>query len=354
MKKEQKNNISKILVRNLFIVLSVIAIIFLFIIIISVLALKEGLFFKNEPQPVSALGNFILISFILFVLLMIFVYTHNRKIIKAIKSLEDATARVAKGDFKIQLPFTDDANINSYIYNFNKMVKELDGMQTLKEDFISNVSHEFKTPLSVIQSYTKALRKNNLDAKTKKQYEEVLDTNIKKLTNLTTNILNLSKLEHQEIVLDKKEFLLDEQIRQCIVSFEPEWSKKNIDFNLDLPKTTYYGSEDLIAQIWQNIIGNAIKFCNQDGKIDISITTKESEISVTITDNGIGMSEEVSNKIFEKFYQGDTSHSSEGNGLGLALVNRILKICKGKISIKSKENEGSTFTVNLPIEKETK
>ena len=186
-----------------------------------------------------------------------------------------------------------------------------------------------------------------MDSKTRKHYEEVLDSNIKKLTNLTSNILSLSKIENQQIVPDKTEFLLDEQIRQSILFLEPEWRKKNIDFNLSLPKTKIYGSAELLSQVWQNLIGNAIKFSNQDGKVSIEITQQESIVSVRISDNGIGMNEEIMKHIFDKFYQGDKSHTSEGNGLGLTLVSRILKISDGEISVSSKENKGTTFVVTL-------
>lgn len=351
MKKNKQRQISHVFIVNTLIIFCILIIVFLLMFVLSILAFQSGFIFRGKLNPFG-IYIFILCSF--FALVIYIFYLHNAKITNTIKDLELATDQVSKGNFKIQIPLTTDENINSFILNFNKMVRELNSMETLKEDFISNVSHEFKTPLSVIQSYSKALRDPNLDDATRKQYEEVLDNNIKKLTNLTSNILSLSRLEHQEIVLDKKEYLLDEQIRQTILDLEPEWSKKNIDLKLNLHKTKYYGSENLINQVWQNIINNAIKFSNTDGKISISISKQESDIIVTISDNGIGMSEDTINKIFDKFYQGDKSHSMEGNGLGLALVKRILNICNGEISVSSKENEGSTFVVTLHTNDETK
>ena len=188
-----------------------------------------------------------------------------------------------------------------------------------------------------------------MDKQTKEEYQEILNKNIVKLTNLTSNILCLSKIENQEIVPDKTEFLLDEQIRHCILSLEPKWQKKNIEFDLKLPKTTFYGSKDLLSQVWQNLIDNAIKFSGDNGKISISLTCNDETI-VRISDNGIGMNEETQKRIFDKFYQGDTSHSKDGNGLGLALVSRILKISNGEISVSSKENHGTTFVVTLKNE----
>ena len=349
--KKEKSNVSRIVFRNTLTILWVLILIFFTVITISILAFEAGFYLKQGQNPFKTFSYFLIVIFIIFAIVIYCIYRKNKKIINLIKKMEEATEEVAKGNFKIQLELCKDARINSFVNNFNKMVKELDNKETLQEDFISNVSHEFKTPLSVIQSYSKSLRRKGLDNNTKKQYEEILDSNIKKLTNLTSNILNLAKLENQEIILDKKEFLLDEQIRQTVVSFQPEWSKKNIEFDLNLPKTTYFGSEELISQIWQNIISNAIKYSFDDGKIKISLKLKEEEIFVSISDNGIGMSKEVCEKIFNKFYQADTSHSGEGNGLGLALVKRILKICDGDISVKSEANKGSTFIVKLKINK---
>jgi len=346
MKKKQ-NNMSRILFRNTLVVVSAFIIVLLFLITTCILAFETGMLFTGKEPRSSIMYSVLLIMVVLFVIAICIVCWKNYKIIKAIKSLEDVTEEVSRGNFKVEIEYTEDETINQFVRNFNNMVKELDSMETLKEDFISNVSHEFKTPLSVIKSYSKALSRDNLDKEIKKQYQEVLQNNIEKLTNLTSNILNLSKLENQEMVLDKKDFLLDEQIRQCIVSLQPSWSKKNIDFKLDLPSTTYHGSEELINQIWQNIIGNAIKFSHDNGEISISIIKSENDINVVIADNGVGMNEETCKKVFDKFYQGDTSHSGDGNGLGLALVSRIVKICDGDIKVESTLGKGTTFTVVL-------
>ena len=318
---------------------------FVFVIVISVLAFEAGILFGREINP---FGFFLLAMLLVFCLVFCYFYMHITKINDAIKDLEEATEKVAKGDFDVEVELTTNDDINSFIVNFNKMVRELDNMETLKEDFVSNVSHEFKTPLTVIQSYSRALQKPDLDPATRKAYGAILDQNIRKLTTLTTNILSLSRLENQEIALNKKNFLIDEQIRQCILSLEPQWNKKNICFRLDLPKTQFFGPEELLEQVWQNIIGNAIKFCNPDGEIEINISRNEDDLHIAISDNGIGMDEATCAKVFDKFFQGDTSHSIEGNGLGLALVKRIIKICDGLISVKSEPNKGTTFFITLP------
>ncbi len=347
--RSRKNKLSNVFIHNSFIILWTLLLVFVFVIVVSILAFEAGIIFGKEINP---FGVFLLAMLLVFCLVFCYFYHHITKINDAIKALEEATDRVAKGNFDVEVELTTNDDINSFIVNFNKMVRELDNMETLKEDFISNVSHEFKTPLTVIQSYSKALQNPELDPETRKAYGAVLDQNIRKLSTLTTNILSLSRLENQEIALNKKSFLIDEQIRQSILSLEPQWSKKNIEFKLDLPKTEFFGPEELIEQVWQNIIGNAVKFSNDGGEIAISISKTDDDVHIAISDNGIGMDEATAAKVFDKFYQGDTSHSSDGNGLGLALVSRIIKICGGLVSVKSEVGKGTTFFVTLPNSRE--
>ena len=271
----------------------------------------------------------------------------GKRITQPINNIKEATNKIAKGNFDVRIEPLKKSSLNELINNFNKMAEELKSIETLKSDFISSVSHEFKTPISVIQSYSKILRRKDLDAETRKEYEKVLDSNIQKLSNLTTNILSLSKIENQQITIDKSEYLLDEQIRQSILSLEPEWKEKQIDFDLDLPPTKYYGSKPLLEQVWQNLIGNAIKFSKKKGKVAISLKKENDTYIIKIKDNGIGMSADTQKHIFDKFYQGDTSRSEAGNGLGLAIVSKILELSNAKIGVESQEALGTTFTVVL-------
>ena len=344
MNNEESKKFSKLFLRNTLIIFVCLLISLILLLVFVYLSFELGFLTGKHNGPFYIILILFLISLFIASIISLF---GAKTITKPIQELMNATNEIMKGNFNIEVSEADHKEFNVFIQNFNKMARELKTNETLKNDFISNVSHEFKTPLSVIQSYSKSLRRNDLDSKTRKHYEEVLDSNIKKLTNLTSNILSLSKIENQQIVPNKTEFLLDEQIRQSILFLEPEWRKKNIDFNLSLPKTKIYGSAELLSQVWQNLIGNAIKFSNQDGKVSIEITQQESIVSVRISDNGIGMNEETMKHIFDKFYQGDKSHTSEGNGLGLTLVSRILKISDGEISVSSKENKGTTFVVTL-------
>ena len=310
----------------------------------NILGLQLEFFNLEETPPILTFSILLIISSVVGVGIS---FLLAKILTKPLQKLQNASEEISKGNFDVAIEPSKNPVLNDLIEDFNKMARELKSIETLKSDFISNVSHEFKTPLAVIQSYSKALRRKDLDDETRKKYEKVLDNNIKKLTNLTSNILNLSKIENQQMVIDKTNFLLDEQIRQSILTLEPEWSAKNIEFDLNLTKTIYNGSKELMSQVWQNLIGNAIKFSHDSGKISISIKKERGKIVVTITDEGIGMSEETLNHMYEKFFQGDNSRASVGNGLGLSLVSRIIAISEGEISATSKLGEGTTFTIIL-------
>lgn len=275
----------------------------------------------------------------------------GKTIIKPIKKMSDAFREVSNGNFAVRVP--EDERIDEILEmakQFNAMTYDLSHIETLRTDFVANVSHEFKTPISSIEGYATLLQNPALSEEKRLRYTQKILENSRRLSNLTSNILLLSKLENQEIVTDKTQFRLDEQIRKTILLLEDKWTKKNIEFNLDLPLQIYYGSEKLLEQVWYNIIDNAIKHSPTGGVIEIRVKNEQSFVSVEIKDRGEGMTEEVMKHIFEKFYQGDSSRKEEGNGLGLALVKRIINICNGKISVQSTHGYGSTFSVELPIE----
>lgn len=278
----------------------------------------------------------------------------NMYFFNPIKDLLDVTNRVAHGDFSVQLKEKTKKNgeiktneMATLTHHFNVMVNELDKNKTLKSDFISNVSHEFKTPLANIKGHAELI-KNCADKAQVDEYCDDIIEAVSNLTTLTSNILRLSKLENHAI-LQPNDFRLDEQIRQAIIILENKWTEKNINLNIDLDEVTIFYDEALFGQVWQNLISNAIKFTDNDGEINIMLKKYDDEAIFTIRDNGIGMSENVKSHIFEKFYQGDTSHAREGNGLGLALVKKILDNSHCRIEVESKEGEGSTFTVHIPI-----
>ncbi len=258
--------------------------------------------------------------------------------------------KASKGEFDIRINTPAKLQEISIMYeNFNLMMKELQSIETLRNDFVVSVSHEFKTPLSIIQGYVTLLQDENLSQDKKNLYiEKVLDS-CKRLSTMVGNILQISKLENQEVVSEKKEYLLDEQIRQVLLSLESKWSLKNLEFDLELPKTIIYANEALIYQIWFNIISNAIKFSYDHSIISIKLDCEENNVTVEIKDQGIGMSQSQISHIFEKFYQCDEAHKQEGNGLGLALVKRIIDLCNGSINVESREKKGSKFIITLPL-----
>ena len=274
----------------------------------------------------------------------------GKVIIEPIRRMEAAFRRVSEGDFSVRVPENERIDeIRDMAVQFNAMTYDLSHIETLRTDFVANVSHEFKTPISSIEGYATLLQNPSLSEEKRLHYTAKILENSRRLSNLTSNMLLLSKLENQEMVTDNRQFRLDEQLRRTILLLEDKWSRKNLGFELDLPLSMYYGSEKLLEQVWYNIIDNAVKHAPDGSTIDVRIRSADDAVTVEITDRGEGMTEEVMRHIFEKFYQGDSSRREEGNGLGLALVKRIVGICGGSISVVSSPGAGATFAVTLPV-----
>lgn len=299
-------------------------------------------------------GTIILIFISVSVVLgTIFSRFGGKRMIAPIIEISEATKQVAKGNFDIQLKEKTRAReVNIMAQNFQLMTQELANTETFHNDFIHNVSHEFKTPLSAIEGYATLLQSKTISPEKREAYIAKILFNTKRLTTLTGNILQLTRLENREITTEKTWFSLDEQIREDILLFEEEWNRKQLELDIDLRAVEYFGNSDMLSQVWQNLIGNAIKYVGDGGSIRIILRKEEGLVKVYVSDNGIGMSEDVKNRVFEKFFQGDTSHSSEGNGLGLTLAKRIVDLHGGTIGLSSKEGKGTTFTVSLPFEAE--
>ena len=254
---------------------------------------------------------------------------------KPMKELARAADKVAHGDFSVYIPPLHTSNRHDYLdlmfLDFNKMVAELGSIETMRTDFIADVSHEIKTPLSAIQSSTR------------------------RLSELITNILKLNKLESRQITPHLEFYDLCRQLSECALAFEPVWEEKGIEFNADLEdRTAVRADASLMELVWNNLLSNAFKFTEPGGTVTLRQTADEHFVSVTVSDTGCGISKEAQKHIFDKFYQGDTSHATEGNGLGLSLVLRVLQMMDGEISVDSTEGEGATFTVRLPIQESSK
>ena len=313
------------------------------------------IFFKNiefqkEQIEFAAKYTFYNIIFITFIFVIVDIIRRKINVDRPVKKIKKAFAKITNVDYSVRLDTCEaHNNFSEIMESINRMTEELSGVETLRSDFIANVSHEFKTPLATIQGYVTLLEDDKLTKEERQNYLNIIFDATKKLTNLTSNILKISKLENQELEISKKEYNVSEQLREVIILLQSSWEKKNFGFDLDLEDCMIISDEELLQQVWMNIINNAIKFSNNNGKISVQLKSHSNYISISIIDYGCGMDEETLKHIFDKFYQGDQSHSKEGNGLGLALVKRIVSLCKGEVTAKSKLNEGTTITVNLPI-----
>ena len=272
----------------------------------------------------------------------------GRKFLDPTTELGKSMKKVAAGDFTVTLD-TDSVHpmVKEIYENFNVMTQELRNTEVLKTDFLSGVSHEFKTPIGAIEGYTMLLQDSDTISPGQQEWIEKILNNTKRLTNLIGSVLLLSKVDNQVIQSVNETFSLDEQIRQSIINSEPLWEPKNIDFDVDLQEINYVGNEELLSHVWSNLLSNAIKYSPEGGLIKINATSLNGSITVTVEDSGPGIPAESLSRIFDKFYQADTSRKREGSGLGLSLVKRILELHNGTVTAENAEGGGARFTVKL-------
>jgi len=269
--------------------------------------------------------------------------------LKPIHQIIEATRKIAVGDFSVRVKGQGIRELDELSQSFNKMARELSSIEILRSDFVNNFSHEFKTPIVSIRGFAKLLKDGDLSEEEKREYLEIIIMESERLAALSTHILNLSKYEAMEIVAEKAVFPLDEQIRRVIVLAEAKWMAKHINIQIEMEEIMYNGDENLMQQIWINLVDNAIKFSKPEGNINVNLAVVGESVHFSIQDDGIGIDEESRLHIFDKFYQGDTSHRQAGNGLGLAMVKRIVELCNGTISVESYNGKGSIFIVTLPL-----
>ena len=318
---------------------------------VKTLADTMALTFTEENIAAAAkitFGNVVLITLIFGTIDYI---RRKMTVDRPVKIITGATERIMQGDFAVRVAPMHGAGMegfNQIAVAINKMAQELSGTETLRTDFIANVSHELKTPLAVMGNYATMLQRPGITEEERREYAKAISEAARKLAQLITNILKLNKLENQQIFPQPKEFDLGEQLCQALLGFEDAWEAKNLEIETDIEEDVRIKSDpELLSLVWNNLISNAVKFTPDGGTIGLSLKTEGSYVSVQVRDTGCGMKPEVGQHIFEKFYQGDTSHATQGNGLGLALVKRVVDILCGEIGVQSVYGEGSTFTVKF-------
>ena len=295
---------------------------------------------------ILSLASLVLVSLVASGLMSVFI---GRRILTPMLKLSNASKEVAHGNFTVSVSDSSKMEeVQTTFRNFNAMVQELNSITTLSNDFIANVSHEFKTPLTAVEGYAMLLQDKELSDAEREEYLDKILYNTHRLSTLVENILILSKLESGPLPEQYTDFRLDEQLRQAVVILEPEWAKKDLSFDVQLDEVTFHGCESLLSHVWTNLLSNAVKFSAPGQEISLRLLEQTTCVVATVTDRGCGMDEATARRSFEKFYQGDTSRRADGNGLGLALVKRIVELSDGVIEVDSAPGRGSTFRVVLP------
>ena len=319
---------------------------------VQTLANTMGLEFTRENIGDAAkltFGNVLLITFFSGTI----DYWRRRQMVdKPVKKILEAAEKIMQGDFSVRIePVKDiagETGFNQIIDCFNKMTAELAGTETLRTDFIANVSHELKTPLAVMGNYAAMLQQPGITEKERCEYAKAISESARRLAQLITNILKLNKLENQQIFPQLDEFDLGEQLCENLLQFEDVWEKKELNIETDIEEDVRIRSDgELLSLVWNNLFSNAMKFTSEGGTVGVSLKTDGNFVIVSVSDTGCGIKPEVGQHIFEKFYQGDTSHATQGNGLGLALVKRVVDILNGEIGVQSVYGQGTTFTVKF-------
>ncbi len=312
-----------------------------------------ALFIQSHPQRqfsvIQDVQNIQLIT-ILLVGIVLFAYV-STIIIKPIKRLSTAMKVVGQGEYNVQVEYATNDEIGLLTKNFNQMTKELNKIETMRQEFIASVSHEIQSPLTSIRGFSAALKDDIVSEDKKIQYLTIIEKESTRLSQLSSNLLKLASLDSEHQTLTLQQYRLDEQIRHVVMALEPQWTKKNIEIDLDLSNVQMEADKDLLEQVWLNLVTNAIKYTPENGLVKISIHQKNEEIDVKIKDNGIGIAEEDQKYIFESFYKVDKSRTLKGSGLGLAITKKIVRLHEGAIRVESKKEQGSIFTVTLPIQK---
>ena len=319
---------------------------------VSTLSNTLDLTLNNENLAVAAKLTFFNVIFLSLLFCVIDLLRRRITVERPVKRITEAAEKIMQGDFSVRIQpqnrFVTDEMFVEIIDCFNKMAKELGSVETLRTDFIANVSHEMKTPLAVMQNYGTLLQTPDLSEKKRMEYAKGVTESSRRMADMMTNILKLNRLENQQIYPQTTEFDLGEQLCECLLQYENVWEQKEIEIDTNLAENVQVRADaELLGLVWNNLFSNAFKFTDKGGKVTLTLTATEQYAIVKVADTGCGMSSEVGTHIFEKFYQGDTSHSVQGNGLGLALVKRVVDIMQGEICVESVLGQGTEFTVKI-------
>jgi signal transduction histidine kinase len=301
----------------------------------------------EKISPQFALLSMLLVSIVIGIVISAVM---SQMMLRYVNRLIDKMNQLASGNFKTRLsygePIGNHPTIREISDSFNQMAEELEHTEMLRGDFVNNFSHEFKTPIVSIAGFTKLLKKGNLSEEQKKEYLDIIEEESLRLSEMATNVLNMTKIENQTILTDVTEYNLSEQLRSCVLLLEKRWTEKNLELSLEFDEYRICACEELLKQVWINLLDNAIKYSPEYGLIVIKIREKENDYQVSIANSGIEIPEEKREKIFEKFYQADESHSSAGNGVGLSIVKSVIDLHGGQVSVACK-NEITTFCVTI-------
>ena len=319
---------------------------------ISILTKNLDITLTEENLQLAAKLTFLNVVLISLIFTVIDIIRRKITVERPVKKITDAAEKMIHGDFSVRIKpiprFVADDKFNEIIDCLNKMASELSSIETLREDFVANVSHEMKTPLAVIQNYGKLLQSETLSEEKRMEYSRAICDSSRKLSDMMTNILKLNRLENQQIYPISERFELGEQLCECLLQFESVWESRRIDIETDIDEDVFVRADaELLSLVWNNLLSNAFKFTESGGRVSLTLKADAEYATVKVSDTGCGISNDVGSHIFEKFYQGDTSHSSEGNGLGLALVKKVVDIIRGEIEVESVLGEGSSFTVRI-------
>lgn len=310
--------------------------------------------FELTQESLEPAAKITFLNVVLLSLLWAVIDWLRRKILvdRPVKRITQAAQKVMMGDFSVRIAnlrgIDPQDGFNEIIDYFNRMTEELSHMETMRTDFIANVSHELKTPLAVMQNCGTMLQQPGLSEEKRLEYAKSITDASRRLAEMVTNILKLNKLENQTLYPNTQTYDLGEQLCECLLSFEDLWEKKHLNIRTEIQENVHITADpELLTLVWNNLFSNAVKFTNPGGTLSLTLETQGDQAVVRVSDTGCGISPEVGKHIFEKFYQGDTSHSTKGNGLGLALVKRVIDITQGDIQVSSEVGKGSIFTVKL-------